>query len=402
MARTVQCIKLGKEAEGLDFPPYPGELGKRIYESVSKQAWADWLKHQTMLVNENRLNLADQRARQYLARQMENHFFGTGADAAAGLRAAQPVARCRPMPEAVEWQPDGTPRSPRFQDIYRSCTGGLEQARHVFLHGCGLPGAWAGQPQWRILETGFGLGLNFLATWRAWKDDPQRPRMLHFASCEAWPVAAADLLRSAAPYPELQPLAEQLSEQWFGLLPGVHRLVFEDGHVLLTLYMRDVKEALRERGFHADSVFLDGFDPQRQSGDVGPAHAQGRGAPLPSRHRRGDLDGGRRGAARPRAMRLRRREGAGAAAQAALPEGRVRIRPGNPGAASRLPHVAAGHLRRRRRRTRRSGGGGQPGAPRLAGHRARRMGWRRPPAPRPCPWACWRRISRPTTTCCRA
>jgi Fe-S cluster biosynthesis and repair protein YggX len=84
MARTVHCIKLGKDAEGLDFPPYPGELGKRIYQNVSKQAWADWLKHQTMLVNENRLNLADQRARQYLARQMENHFFGTGADAAAG------------------------------------------------------------------------------------------------------------------------------------------------------------------------------------------------------------------------------------------------------------------------------------------------------------------------------
>jgi Fe-S cluster biosynthesis and repair protein YggX len=84
MARTVQCVKLGKEAEGLDFPPYPGELGKRIYESVSKEAWAQWLKHQTMLVNENRRNLADQRARQYLARQMEQHFFGTGADVAQG------------------------------------------------------------------------------------------------------------------------------------------------------------------------------------------------------------------------------------------------------------------------------------------------------------------------------
>jgi Fe-S cluster biosynthesis and repair protein YggX len=84
MARTVQCIKLGKEAEGLDFPPYPGDLGKRIWEGVSKQAWSDWLKHQTMLVNENRLNLADLRARQYLARQMENHFFGDGADAAQG------------------------------------------------------------------------------------------------------------------------------------------------------------------------------------------------------------------------------------------------------------------------------------------------------------------------------
>jgi Fe-S cluster biosynthesis and repair protein YggX len=84
MARTVNCIKLGKEAEGLDFPPYPGELGKRLYENVSKEAWAAWLKHQTMLLNENRLNLADARARQYLARQMEKHFFGEGADAAAG------------------------------------------------------------------------------------------------------------------------------------------------------------------------------------------------------------------------------------------------------------------------------------------------------------------------------
>ena len=84
MARTVNCIKLGKEAEGLDFPPYPGELGKRIWESVSKEAWAAWLKHQTMLVNENRLNLADQRARQYLARQMERFFFGEGVDQPQG------------------------------------------------------------------------------------------------------------------------------------------------------------------------------------------------------------------------------------------------------------------------------------------------------------------------------
>jgi Fe-S cluster biosynthesis and repair protein YggX len=85
MARMVQCIKLGVEAEGLDFPPYPGELGKRIWQQVSKQAWAEWLRQQTMLVNENRLNLADQRARQYLARQMEKHFFGEGADVAQGF-----------------------------------------------------------------------------------------------------------------------------------------------------------------------------------------------------------------------------------------------------------------------------------------------------------------------------
>jgi Fe-S cluster biosynthesis and repair protein YggX len=80
----VNCIKLGREAPGLDFPPYPGELGKRIFEQVSKEAWQAWLKHQTMLVNENRLNLADSSARQYLARQMDRYFFGEGAERPAG------------------------------------------------------------------------------------------------------------------------------------------------------------------------------------------------------------------------------------------------------------------------------------------------------------------------------
>ena len=84
MSRMVHCVKLGREAEGLDTPPYPGELGKRIYAGVSKEAWAGWLRHQTMLVNENRLNLADARARQYLARQMERYFFGDGADQPQG------------------------------------------------------------------------------------------------------------------------------------------------------------------------------------------------------------------------------------------------------------------------------------------------------------------------------
>jgi Fe-S cluster biosynthesis and repair protein YggX len=84
MARTIHCVKLQREAEGLDLPPYPGELGRRIWESVSKEAWQGWLKHQTMLVNENRLNLADARARKYLAQQMENWFFGGQVDQAAG------------------------------------------------------------------------------------------------------------------------------------------------------------------------------------------------------------------------------------------------------------------------------------------------------------------------------
>jgi Fe-S cluster biosynthesis and repair protein YggX len=84
MTRMVHCIKLGHEAEGLERAPYPGELGQRIFEQVSKDAWAAWLKHQTMLVNENRLNLAEAHARKYLAQQMENHFFGDGAEMPSG------------------------------------------------------------------------------------------------------------------------------------------------------------------------------------------------------------------------------------------------------------------------------------------------------------------------------
>ncbi len=84
MARMVQCIKLGRESEGLDRPPLPGALGQRVYESVSKEAWSQWQRHQTMLVNENRLNLADARARKYLLDQLEQYFFGEGAEAPAG------------------------------------------------------------------------------------------------------------------------------------------------------------------------------------------------------------------------------------------------------------------------------------------------------------------------------
>ncbi len=85
MSRMVNCIKLGREAEGLDFPPVPGELGKRLYENVSKEAWQQWVKLQTMLINENRLSLSDAKARAYLTEQMQKHFFGEGADNISGF-----------------------------------------------------------------------------------------------------------------------------------------------------------------------------------------------------------------------------------------------------------------------------------------------------------------------------
>ena len=80
MSRMVQCVKLQRESEGLDRQPYPGDLGKRVFDNVSKQAWQDWLRHQTMLINENRLSPMDPKARGFLEEQMEKFFFGEGSD----------------------------------------------------------------------------------------------------------------------------------------------------------------------------------------------------------------------------------------------------------------------------------------------------------------------------------
>lgn len=77
MTRIVNCVKLGVEAEGLDFPPIPGELGQKIFDNVSKEAWQSWMKQQTMIINENRLNLSDEASRKYLRQQLE-YFFFTG------------------------------------------------------------------------------------------------------------------------------------------------------------------------------------------------------------------------------------------------------------------------------------------------------------------------------------
>lgn len=84
MPRTVFCVKLKRDAEGMAFAPYPGELGKRIFENVSKEAWSQWLGHQTMLINENRLSPLDPQARKFLEGEMEKFLFGEGSAAPAG------------------------------------------------------------------------------------------------------------------------------------------------------------------------------------------------------------------------------------------------------------------------------------------------------------------------------
>lgn len=167
------------------------------------------------------------------------------------------------QPARLEFTPDGTPFSSAFGDVYHSAHGGPQQARHVFLGGNGLPQRWQGRGRFVILETGFGLGLNFLATWQAWRDDPQHCRRLHFVSFEKHPFTAADLAVAQRAWPEFAPLAAELQANWPPLTPGVHRLHLDHGRVILTLVFGDATTQLRAIDASVDAFYLDGFSPAR-------------------------------------------------------------------------------------------------------------------------------------------
>ena len=119
---------------------------------------------------------------------------------------------------------EGTPYSETYGDVYHSAAGGVAQAEYVFLNGNGLPARWAGRERFVILETGFGFGLNFLATWRAWRRDPARCARLHYVAIEKHPFPLQDLRALHERYPGLEEEAAQLHSHWPVLVPGAHRL----------------------------------------------------------------------------------------------------------------------------------------------------------------------------------
>lgn len=161
---------------------------------------------------------------------------------------------------------DGTAFSDEFRDVYHSAHGGLAQSRHVFLAGNALPERWRQRESFVILETGFGLGLNFLAAWHAWRADPARPRRLHFLSVESTPLAAAELAQALAPFEELAPLSRALCRAWPPPLAGFHRIHFDAGNVILTLMLGPATTALPQLVASVDAFFLDGFSPARNPG----------------------------------------------------------------------------------------------------------------------------------------
>ncbi|MGZ3441804.1 MAG: tRNA (5-methylaminomethyl-2-thiouridine)(34)-methyltransferase MnmD, partial [Polyangia bacterium] len=164
------------------------------------------------------------------------------------------------VPAQINIGDDGTPRSAEYGDVYHPRSGPLAQARHVFLDDGALAERWRGRERFVVLETGFGLGNNFLATWAAWRDDPARCGRLHFISIELSPPTRetiAAIERNGA----LAPLAAELARRWPPLTCNLHRIAFEDGAVELLLAFGAAAEWLPQLVAEVDAFFLDGFAP---------------------------------------------------------------------------------------------------------------------------------------------
>ena len=133
------------------------------------------------------------------------------------------------------WRDRGTPASNRFGDIYFSSEDGLAESRHTFLAGNGLPEAWSGRAQFVIAETGFGTGLNFLATWTAWRETAAPDAVLHYLAVEGFPLSREQLGDCLAPWNELTAYSDALLAAYPPVHDGFHRVWFDQGRVALTL-----------------------------------------------------------------------------------------------------------------------------------------------------------------------
>lgn len=159
---------------------------------------------------------------------------------------------------------DGQPVSQRFGDVYFSRENGLAETRYVFLEQNRLPERFQKLPDggaFVVAETGFGTGLNFLATWALWRDQAPPEAVLHFVSVERYPLTRPDLQRALALWPELSEIATSLIDQYPPEVRGLHRLVLDHGRVHLSLYFGDAVTGFRDMALQADAWFLDGFAP---------------------------------------------------------------------------------------------------------------------------------------------
>jgi tRNA 5-methylaminomethyl-2-thiouridine biosynthesis bifunctional protein len=178
------------------------------------------------------------------------------------------------VPGRLAFDPGGVPYSEAYGDVYHSADGALAQARHVFLAGNGLPARWRDRPSFTVVETGFGLGLNFLSTCAAFLADERAPQRLHYVSVEKHPFPKRDLVTALARHPELSSLADELLAAWPLPLPGFHRLNLTRGRVALTLLLGDAQALLPQLEARADAFYLDGFAPEKNPEMWSPAIAK--------------------------------------------------------------------------------------------------------------------------------
>ncbi len=161
------------------------------------------------------------------------------------------------------WNNATSPTSDRFADLYPFGSHGLAAARQVFLGGNRLPQAWRDRDLFVIGETGFGSGLNFLATWQLWRETAPPSARLHYLSVEGFPLSREQLLHCLAPCSELATLTKQLAEVYPPVHKGFHRVWLDSGRVALTLLVGDAATVLGEAEARVDAWFLDGFAPAR-------------------------------------------------------------------------------------------------------------------------------------------
>ncbi len=166
-------------------------------------------------------------------------------------------------PAQYERRADGTLYSPRYADIYASADGALAETEHVFLRGNDLPARWQHRDNFTIVETGFGLGLNFLATWAAWRSTSAPSARLHFISAEKHPFRRDDLAAQLQAWPQLCELAPALLQRLPPAVAGFHRVRLEHGRLQLTLMYGDALTSLRQLDAQVDAFYLDGFAPAR-------------------------------------------------------------------------------------------------------------------------------------------
>ncbi len=164
----------------------------------------------------------------------------------------------------LDWNEQGQPVARQFGDTYFSVENGLEETRYVFLGHNGLPQRWAGcHGHFRIIETGFGTGLNFLTSWQAFREHASDDCYLHFTSIEKFPLTRAQLTQALALWPELSSLAEQLIQAYPTLTPGFHTLRWPEERITLTLIFDDLHNALPQLDGPVHAWYLDGFAPAK-------------------------------------------------------------------------------------------------------------------------------------------